>query len=142
MKTLPTSFTARALATGTLALMLAACGFIDETSLNPDCQEAEESWGDKTQGLGESCSSGSYGSCAESFDNCIEGACAYGPEGRGSICMETCESDDDCSFSTCKDGVCQPAASCSSFCDGFCCCDYFNDPEDPTQCQQGTCYCG
>jgi hypothetical protein len=115
------------------AALAASCG-----SGNPDCDQAEKDWGHKTQSLGDSCSAGSYGSCDRDFDNCREGTC------DGEICTLTCTSNSNCSSSVpyCKQGVCKAAAHCSAFCDGFCCCDYYTDPSDPTQCKQGHCDCG
>jgi hypothetical protein len=108
----------------------------------PDCAYAEESWGQKTQQLGQECSAGSYGACDIVYDNCIQGTCSFIDVAPYSICSETCTSDADCNGLYCREGACSPGAECNTFCDEFCCCEYFQDPNDPTQCQQGSCSCG
>lgn len=127
-----------------LMLWLSHCGGdgAGDSSRNSDCQEAERLWGqNKTSHLGDECSSGSYGSCPENYDNCIEGVCKFSSSANDDICTKTCTGNSQCgSGSYCKDGICQPAATCKTYCDGYMCCRYSNDPNDPTRCIQGECW--
>jgi hypothetical protein len=122
------------------ALALAAFGCDDssgEGGESEDCRIAREDWGVKTQKLGEKCCAGSYGSCENTYDDCIQGYCPY----CGAVCTESCARDSDCGGRYCRQGICKPAATCKTFCDEYCCCNYFQDPSDPTRCKQGSCSC-
>jgi hypothetical protein len=118
---------------------LGGCEWLPE---DEDCRTAEEIWGEKTQTLGQKCYRGSYGGCERDYDDCIEGECRYSSSANSDICTMTCGSDADCLGDFCRDGICQPRASCETYCDGTCCCSYHNDPADPTRCVQGSCSCG
>lgn len=107
-----------------------------------DCATAQEIWGQPEVSLGGECYSGSYGACPEDYDNCIEGDCIYSDSANTDICTRTCTSNSDCSDLGyyCSDGICQPGATCQTYCDGTMCCNYYRDPNDPTQCIQGSCW--
>jgi len=129
-----------------ICLMVASFGIAcnggdgDETS--EDCAQAESIWGQPEVELGGRCYEGGYGACPESYDNCIEGDCIYSDSANTRICTMTCTGDSDCTDLGyyCKEGVCQPAADCNTYCDEAMCCEYYNDPDDPTECLQGDCW--
>jgi hypothetical protein len=128
-----------------LVVVAAGCGGSGDgggSEDEDDCQTAEEIWGTKTKHLGEDCAAGSYGACKATYDDCLEGSCRYSESANDNICTLTCASDAECGGDYCRDGICQPAAVCTTYCDEVCCCEYHNDPNDPTQCVQGSCSCG
>lgn len=115
----------------TCNMLLAGCGGGGGES---DCDEVVAP--DKDRYFGESCSSFTYGACPTIFSNCQEGECL----GASPICTIRCQSDLNCgSGYYCRDNACIEPATCSTFCDGFMCCDYINDPNDPTTCIQTSC---
>jgi len=132
----------RAFLASLAAATLAAAG-LSCSGGNPDCDQAREIWGPEgnlgAAHLHESCAMGSYGSCSESFSNCVEGVCQFSESANGSICTQTCATSSECGGWYCKDGACQPACASHTYCDGTICCDYAPDPADPTQCRQLGC---
>ena len=98
----------------------------------------------KTKSYGQSCTSSRYGTCP-SVDDCNQGSCQSTK--NGSVCTKSCTANGDCptglycvqaTGSSAK--VCTPAATCKTYCDGTLCCNYSQDPNDPTSCKQGRCY--
>lgn len=116
------------------------CG--DEEEDSEFCQIAKETYGNPTQSLGDVCVAGGNTGCSITYNNCIEGDCKFSEAANIEICTFTCSSDSDCSGTTpyCSDGVCQAGATCETFCDGTLCCQQEQDPNDPTQCVQTTCF--
>jgi hypothetical protein len=112
-------------------LLLAAC----PSSENDDCAEFNPP--PKTDGLGDSCSVFHYGTCPTAFGTCGVGECRQTT--NGPFCVVPCGSG--CASGTfCKNGYCEPHAVCTTYCDGVTCCNYSNDPADPTTCLRGSCY--
>jgi len=125
-----------------ITFAMLSCDDSEDNKSNGDCEIAEDTWGTPEAGLGEKCFSGSYGSCPNNYNNCMEGDCMFSDSANSSICTRTCSDNSNCSDIGyyCSDGKCQPAAVCETYCDEFMCCEYYNDPDDPTKCKQGTCY--
>jgi hypothetical protein len=117
------------------SLVLTNCGS-DSDSGNSDCAEFNPPA--KTHLYGQSCGSYHYGTCPTTFDDCSEGSCQSTK--NGSVCTKSCSVNADCpSRLYCSSSVCTPAATCTTFCDGTLCCSYYQDPNDPTSCKQGSC---
>lgn len=127
------------IAAAALAGLLAACG----SESSSDCDEANPPAA--TQTFGQSCFGFYYGSCPTLFHDCVSGVCSD-TKTSSSICTTLCSGDGQCPAGWyCRPGsegsVCTRPATCSTFCDGVCCCEYARDPLDPTECRQGACSC-
>ncbi len=125
-----------------LLAMLGAAG-CGGSSGNSDCDEAKRIWGPGSNSgpayLGQTCFSGSYGSCPQSFSNCVQGTCVYSSSSSDDICSVTCTTTADCGSLYCSGGFCQPACAAHTYCDGTLCCSYGPSSTDPTQCVQTGC---
>lgn len=123
-----------------LFALAVACGSNEGDS---DCDQARQIWGPGGNlgpaQLRESCASGSYGSCNQSFSNCIEGVCTFSNSANDDVCTLTCTGTEQCGDWYCKSGFCQPACTAHTYCDGTLCCYYAPDPADPTECKQMSC---
>ncbi len=110
---------------------------------NSDCAEFNPPA--KTQYYGDSCGSFTYGTCPTVFDDCAQGACMS--TSNGSVCTSTCNTNADCpgGLPYCAPNnsgtkVCTTGCTSHTYCDGTSCCSYYQDPNNPTQCIQGSCY--